>query len=214
MACNLVYTRFMGTRGDKTRLKVIEASMACLSKFGIEGTTFQSIADEARISQPLVVYHFKNKGAIFTTVMNHILDTALVETQEALSLRTSAAEQLLTYFDVSLQFVRANSAIMHVYILFYYQSSFREEFRRMNDILKMEATERVLGIIALGMGSGEFKVDDPVTAAKMIHVYLTGLILNLATEKNDPKRDQLLLRRLKHDGLLALGYSGPLLKNE
>ncbi|MGZ3774026.1 MAG: TetR/AcrR family transcriptional regulator [Bdellovibrio sp.] len=187
----------------KTKTKIIESAMECIADLGLEATTFQAIADKAKISQPLVAYHLKKRENIFIEAFTHLLDTSLVATESSLAEALSPKDKLINYIMVSLQVFRSHAAIPKMYIAFYYLSSFDPTYRKMNDKLKQEATQRILNILALGLGSGDFKSSDPLLTAKIIHTSITGLLLNLACE-NSAFSDEILLQKLTNTILTSV----------
>ena len=182
----------MGRSGDKKKEYILRITMSCIADLGLEKTTFQAIADRAGISQPLVVYHLKTRENIFAEVFQYLLDASLAVTEAAISKPETATERLEAYIETSMHFFRSAPAIAPVYVAFYYLSSFHPQYKMMNDKLKAEATQRILNIIAQGLGSGEFKTSNPALVAKLIHTSITGLLLNLATERSMFSDDQLL----------------------
>lgn len=188
----------------KTKEHIIRSAMNCISELGLEHTTFQAIADKAKVSQPLVVYHLKTRENIFHAVFQYILDTSLLETEQAIAKTPSAKEALTAYIDVSLKYFRSHHGIPIVYLTFYYLSSFNSEYRMINDKLKAEAIQRIMGILAVGMAKKEFKIVNPNLTAKIIHTNITGLLLNLACEKTN-YTDEELLKELKKSCLAHVG---------
>ncbi len=138
--------------------------------------------------------------------MQYILDASLIETEDALAKQQKSSDQLKIYLQTSLDFFRSDPAISKIYIAFYYLSSFNKVYFDMNEKLKSEAVQRILNILAIGLGRGEFKIENPLLAAKVIHIYITGLLLNLATE-NSQFSDELLLEKLQRDCLLSVGVT-------
>ncbi len=66
----------MGKKSEQTYEKILDASLSSLSKYGDRGTTFQTIADLAGVSQPLVSKYFKTREAVLPIVIEKYLSTA------------------------------------------------------------------------------------------------------------------------------------------
>ena len=196
----------MARDGAQTKLKALRAAIRCVAELGIEATTFQAIADEAKLSQPLVVYHFKNRKNIFPAIVEHLLVESLVETESALTKTSATSRELLAeYLRVSFSFFRSQPELAKVYLTFYYLSGVDRYFTVLNDKLKSEAAQRIHQILARGVQSGELKDASPLTA-RMIHLYLTGVLLNLATEKSSPAQDEVLLKELEAHCFKIAGF--------
>ena len=56
--------RFERISPDERRARLIEASIACLAKGGIQGFTVDNICREAGTSRGLITYHFGSKNAL------------------------------------------------------------------------------------------------------------------------------------------------------
>src|SRR4051794_36157433 len=63
-------------KGERTRLKLIESAFLSIARDGYYRTTFQTIADRAKVSQPLVVKAFRTRENIFPVVCGHLLELA------------------------------------------------------------------------------------------------------------------------------------------
>lgn len=63
----------MGKKSEQTYEKILDASLSSLSKYGDRGTTFQTIADIAGVSQPLVSKYFKTREAVLPIVIEKYL---------------------------------------------------------------------------------------------------------------------------------------------
>lgn len=66
------------TRIQKTkRGAILDAGLAVFSQFGLRGATLDQIASAAALSKPNVLYYFPSKEAIYTTLLETLLDTWL-----------------------------------------------------------------------------------------------------------------------------------------
>jgi TetR/AcrR family transcriptional repressor of bet genes len=59
-------------RGAESRQAIIEAAIACIATRGLCATTLDRVAERARISRALVVFHFKSKSRMLVDVLNHL----------------------------------------------------------------------------------------------------------------------------------------------
>lgn len=58
------------TRIQREKRELIgEAALEVFSRHGFRGSTIDQIADEAGMSKPNLLYYFKNKEEIFTTLI-------------------------------------------------------------------------------------------------------------------------------------------------
>jgi AcrR family transcriptional regulator len=58
----------------QTRARILEATKASLAELGYAGTTISSIAQRVGLTRAALIYHFDNKYALMTAVVNAIYD--------------------------------------------------------------------------------------------------------------------------------------------
>lgn len=196
----------VGTKGELTRLKLLNGAVYCLGRFGERQTSFQKIADHCHVSQPLVVHYFQKQENIVPAVFEYLLEISLKETESALSIAKPGKERLKAYLLISLEFIRKQPELGRIYLLFYYLSAYESRFLKLHSQVKAEATQRIARILTEGQSAGDFKIlndNEAALAAKTIHNSLTGLILNRLTEANSFS-DQALIEHLYGDILKIL----------
>lgn len=182
----------MGKKSEQTYEKILDASLSSLSKFGDRGTTFQTIADIAGVSQPLVSKYFKTREAVLPIVIEKYLGEVRDLTSLELKKKKKAKDQLKRYLSFTISFYRKNPDLFKIYLLLQYQAGFDEEYLKINTQRKNLATERIKKIIDLGIKNKEFVGCRSAVVAKVIHSSLVGLIISMTTEKLECSDNQLL----------------------
>ncbi len=61
----------------KNRAAILAAGLDAFSQFGFRGTTLDQIAEAAGLSKPNLLYYFPSKDAIYTALLERLLDTWL-----------------------------------------------------------------------------------------------------------------------------------------
>lgn len=183
------------SKGEKTKARILRSALYCLAHFGERETTFQKIADQCGVSQPLVVHYFKSRDNIYRLVLEHFVAIARQKTEESLNSRLSPPEKLRDYFRVSLAVVRDDPEWARIYLMLYYFAGFSDEYRAINSAVKAIAVNRVANILREGVEKGSFQIDNIELTAKSIHIHVVGLLLNVLTE-NPTYPDQTLLKAL------------------
>lgn len=84
---------------------ILEAALVVFSQFGFRGSTLDQIAKEAGLSKPNLLYYFKSKEAIFTEVLEGLLDTWLDPLRE-MKEDGDPIEEILAYMKRKLQMSR------------------------------------------------------------------------------------------------------------
>lgn len=162
-------------KGVRTRLKILESAFQCISRDGYYRTTFQTIADRAGVSQPLVVRAFSNRDGIFLAVAHHLLELAIVNTESRLAAASPATplERVKTYFDVSIDMLSEQPDLARFYMNTYYLSTYERAVRALNSQVRARAVERLTNLLA-----GASKLRRRLEVAQSLHDYLIGFLLN------------------------------------
>jgi len=172
----------MGRKGEETFQRILAAAMQSFARIGDKGTTFQTIADIAGVSQPSVAKYFKSREAVLPAVINKFLVDAREVTEAAVEKVKSPREKLKEYIRVSIKMFRDKPEIFKVYLLLHYYAGFDDDFRKENTGIKLVAVERVAKIIDEGISLKEFKKCNAKLMAKIIHSALVGVVLGITTE--------------------------------
>jgi AcrR family transcriptional regulator len=173
------------TKGERTREKIIKAAIRCLATYGDKDTTFQRIADECGISQPLVVHYLKNRENVFPLVLSQLLAQAKAMTEMALATAQTPTGKLKAYLKVSLHIFRSEPEIARIYLMLHHFASYDEKYRSINTQIRKDAVERIELLIKAGVALGEFKpVNKPQLYAKTLHNSLVGLLIGIATDSS------------------------------
>jgi AcrR family transcriptional regulator len=173
------------TKGEQTREKIIRAAIRCLANYGDKDTTFQRIADECGISQPLVVHYLKSRESIFPLVLGQLLEQAKTMTEKALASARSPSDKLKAYLKISLHIFRSEPETARIYLMLHHFASYDERYKSINTQIRKDAVERIELILKAGISTGEFKsVNRPQIYAKTLHNSLVGLLIGIATDSS------------------------------
>ena len=81
---------------QKNRAAILAAGLDTFSQFGFRGTTLDQVADAAGLSKPNLLYYFPSKDAIYTALLERLLDTWLDPLRE-IDPEGDPVEELLAY---------------------------------------------------------------------------------------------------------------------
>lgn len=90
----------------KNRAAILEAALEIFSTHGFRGSTVDQIAQAAGLSKPNLLYYFSTKEAIYTALLEQLLDTWL-DPLRALAHDGDPLEEILAYVRRKLQMSRA-----------------------------------------------------------------------------------------------------------
>lgn len=89
----------------KNRAAILEAALEIFSTHGFRGSTVDQIAQAAGLSKPNLLYYFSTKEAIYTALLEQLLDTWL-DPLRALDPGGDPLEEILAYVRRKLQMSR------------------------------------------------------------------------------------------------------------
>lgn len=81
---------------QKNRAAITAAALEVFSRYGLRGATLDQIAEEAGLSKPNLLYYYKSKDAIYTVILEGLLETWL-DPLHALNDSGDPIEELLAY---------------------------------------------------------------------------------------------------------------------
>ena len=94
---------------QKNRAAILAAGLDVFSQFGFRGSTLDQIAEAAGLSKPNLLYYFPSKDAIYTALLERLLETWL-DPLVAMQDDGEPAEEILAYamrkLDMSRDFPR------------------------------------------------------------------------------------------------------------
>lgn len=185
-------------KGQRTQLRIIQAAFACIARDGYYRTTFQTIADQAQLSQPLIVKAFGTRENIFPTVAGHLLGLATVLTNDRIALLKAEGteKKIEAYFDVSLEMMRDNPDLVLFYMNIYYLSTYDRAIRAFNLKMRKQAMNRLIELLREHPRLARARAEKLQAHAASLHDYLVGSILNGVAlhEKLDLERMRVGLR--------------------
>lgn len=80
----------------KNQAAILTAGLEVFSQFGFRGSTLDQVAEAAGLSKPNVLYYFRSKEEIYTTLLAHLLENWL-EPLQAIQTDGDPVEELLAY---------------------------------------------------------------------------------------------------------------------
>ena len=94
---------------QKNRAAILAAGLDIFSQFGFRGATLDQIAEASGLSKPNLLYYFPSKDAIYTALLERLLDTWL-DPLRAMDAEGSPTEEIISYakrkLDMSRDFPR------------------------------------------------------------------------------------------------------------
>jgi len=168
-------------RAERTRQRILEASLQCFAAGGFSKTTVEAIATAAGVSKGIVYHHFRSKEAIFEELLERTLaDWARVgQIDEHLRGEDRVADAIAGMVRASLAYARSNPLVRSLYqfdplVVRFVGSS--AAVRRHADA----GRARLIDAIERGIARGELREDlDPDRVADVARMLIIALIDHL-----------------------------------
>lgn len=187
--------------GPLTAERILEASEEVLRRFGPAKATVVDVARQLGVSHGSVYRHFPSKAALRDAVAERWLHELAAPLAEVAAKPGPASERLLRWLDLLVESKRSRA--LEDPELFATYAQIASEAREVITA-HVEALVGQLGaIIAEGVESGEFRVEDPAVAARAVFD-ATGRFHNPAhaAQWSDPGIDA------AYEGVMSLVLSG------
>ena len=91
-----------------TRRQILQAALHHFAHSGYAGASVQAIVDAARVTKPVLYYHFGNKEGLYRALIDWAADERLRRSQEAAARGETLAEKFVEIIAASFDFVRQN----------------------------------------------------------------------------------------------------------
>lgn len=159
------------------REQIVRATITCLARAGYAGLTMKRLAREARLSQGVLHYYFKDKRAILAAAALRVsadLDRRVAA--EARGVR-GARGRLRALVRACLDVAARDREFWTVFIEFWGESLHDRALARLNARTYARSRRLIARVIAGGVAGGVFRRIDPLPAAAAVLGLLDGLSL-------------------------------------
>ena len=91
-----------------TRQQILRAALRRFAHCGYAGASVQDIVDEAKVTKPVLYYHFENKEGLYRALIDWAAEERLRRTQAAAATGSTLAEKFTAILAATFAFVRRN----------------------------------------------------------------------------------------------------------
>ncbi len=102
------------TRGERTRLAILDAAEEVFAECGFDGARLGEIAERVGIQRPAISYHFRDKRDLYQAVLRRLLGDLFERTQAALAGRDPLLLRVERAVSAWLDFVAARPALAKI----------------------------------------------------------------------------------------------------
>lgn len=161
------------------RQQLIEATIKCISKRGMGGTTLGEVAREAGLSQGIVNLHFESKENLLSETLKSIADEykRLFERTYAKS-GPGAADKLLGLMELDLKPSVCDRRKLAVWFAFWGEAKAVPTYQKMCDAYDREYDEVIRGLCEQLIRDGAYEGIDAPTVTDALSSMTDGLWLS------------------------------------
>lgn len=103
--------------GERTRERLLQATIRCLHKIGYGGTSIESVLTEAGTSRGSLLNQFSNRVDLMSSAADKSLSNMISSTRSKLEIISDPVERIVHHFDISWDAHRSPEAIALTEIL-------------------------------------------------------------------------------------------------
>jgi len=169
-------------RADKTKAGIIEAAYRTVAECSISGAGMALIAESAKVSKPLLHYHFKTKAALLEQVLEFVLEKLLAIPMENVSRKLGSMEELRAIFQRYRLTMTTEPELLVVFFDFWVKSvnnrGIREIIVRRFDGFRGYLSQ----VVSEGIERGEFGAERSHVIPPLMLSLLEGASLQLISD--------------------------------
>ncbi|HUG38151.1 MAG TPA: TetR/AcrR family transcriptional regulator, partial [Candidatus Limnocylindrales bacterium] len=164
------------------RAEIVEATIRCLARDGYAGLTMKRVAAEARLSQGILHYYFRDKRAILAAAAARVTDD--LDRRVAAEARGArgARGRLRALVRACLDVATRDRAFWTVFIEFWGETLHDPELAALNARSYARARRLIGRVVTAGIDEGVFRRVSVGEAAMVMLALLDGLSLQLTFE--------------------------------
>ena len=177
----VIETRKPRTAPPEVRKKqLIDATITCISRHGISGTTLTAVTKEAGLSLGLVNFHFKSKDALLTATLKYLAEEhRTLWMRDADRTDLSAASKLRAIVDAQFHPRICSGKKLTVWFAFFGEAAHRKSYRETSAQIDMERQELCTNLCAEIIAEGSYRGVDAEGVALTLEGLFDGFWLNM-----------------------------------
>ncbi|MEV6401056.1 TetR/AcrR family transcriptional regulator [Streptomyces sp. NPDC051907] len=172
------------------REELLNAAVEQIEERGVAAVRIADVASALGVSNALVLYHFSTKEKLVAAAFAHAADGDLAHLRKLLGRRTSALRRLRAAVRWYAPTGQAKGWRLWIegWAAALREPALREVARRLDQQWKAALTE----VIAQGAAAGEFRCEDPASAAWRLTAFLDGLAVQMTSYAGSLSRAAML----------------------
>ena len=173
------------------RVQLIEATIECIAKHGIVGTTLAKVTEVAGLSLGLVNFHFASKECLFEETLRFVANEHRAQWQKGIkSKNLSDADRFLAIIDSFFHPHICSRKKLSVWFAFFGEAANRSTYRTIVADIDEERHQESMQLIRGFAADGNSVGIDPIFVSLTLEALVDGLWLNMLIYPENFSRDQ------------------------
>jgi len=161
---------------ERRRQQLIDATMKCIARKGMSGTTLGDVASEAGLSQGIVNLHFKSKDNLLNETLRSLADDYKSQFDRALGRAgPTAAEKLLAVMELDFKPSICDRKKLALWFAFWGEAKSRPTYRQICDESDQYYDDVVEQLCATIIEDGAYQTVSAAAAANALTSMTNGL---------------------------------------
>lgn len=173
------------------QLQLIEATIDCIAKYGIVGTTLAKVTEVAGLSLGLVNFHFASKERLFEETLRFVASEHRDQWQKGIRAKVPRdADRFLAIIDSFFHPRICSRKKLAVWFAFFGEAANRSIYRAIVEDIDEERHQESMRLIRRLASEGEAAGIDPKFVSLTLEALIDGLWLNMLLYPEDFTREQ------------------------
>jgi TetR/AcrR family transcriptional regulator len=156
----------LGSRGrpEQSRAAILQAAVREFSREGVAGARIDAIARSARVNKALLYYYFKDKEALYSSVLDQVFGGLTAAVNTAFALNVPPRDKVLAYVRAHFDYV-ADHPLYPRIVQGEMMSAGRNGSSQLNRIVRQyfrPLAGQLSQVLTEGMAAGDFRSVDPM----------------------------------------------------
>ena len=173
------------------RKQLIDATITCIAKHGVSGTTLTAVTKEAGLSLGLANFHFKSKDSLLAETLNFLAEEHRVLWTRSLKRDDlSASDKLHAIVDAQFHPRVCSRKKLSVWFAFFGEAVHRKSYRANSAHIDIERQETSADLARQIIAEGGYETIDGESVSMMLESLFDGFWLNMLMYPERFSREQ------------------------
>ncbi len=170
------------SKAQRRMIQISEAAIKNYATIGYSGTTYEKIAETAKISRPLIRHYFDTREEIFDFSIRYIGSNFQHIATQNIENGKTYKEKLEQYIQTTFQWVESNPHHSKAWLYYLHVCAYDPQSKKDNSKYIETEHQRLQTLLERGKKNGEFHFKDKSVLAKRIQIIMTGALVSLLSE--------------------------------